>query len=656
MAIMEMDRFTLYGFHTERKAVLETLHKMELAEITKTDTDALGLSRAETAKQLSGFESYLSSTQQALEILNRHCPRKSGMFDKRKELSEQDYSMKPEEANERIQIVYEILRMEKQIAENQDSITKIRQKQAALAPYLSLDVPMQFVETVSTRAKTGTLEGMWTSSQIWDKLREQELSACYFEILQSTKQQTCLWILYPKAQETKFREFFRVINLQEPSFSLSHHTPQKKVAVLEEAAADLEQKIADCEQNIKKLDEKRELLELFYDHLILRKEKYQVLAEIGVTENTFMIEGYLPRAHAANFKRELEQKFRIYLEIEPPSEDEEVPVQFKNGPLVEPVESVTADYSMPSKNDIDPNPIMAFFYYFFFGMMFSDAGYGLLMMIACGILGFSNLLERKKRSMFRMFFFCGVSTTFWGLMYGSFFGDMIATVSKTFGSGQLALKPILMDPVAKPLELLILSVAFGLVHILFGLGIKFYMLWRQGDRAGAIFDVGFWILVLSGAAVLSVGMGIGVDLVFNIGIGMMIAGAAGLVLTQGRDKKNIFAKFFGGVLSLYDITSYVGDILSYSRLMALGLATGVIASVVNVLGSLGGKSVVGLISYILISIFGHTLNFAINMLGAYVHTNRLQYVEFYQKFYEGGGKKFEPFVMDTKYYRIKTNH
>ena len=158
MAIMEMDRFTLYGFHTERKAVLETLHKMELAEITKTDTDALGLSRAETAKQLSGFESYLSSTQQALEILNRHCPRKSGMFDKRKELSEQDYSMKPEEANERIQIVYEILRMEKKIAENQDSITKIRQKQAALAPYLSLDVPMQFVETVSTRAKTGTLD------------------------------------------------------------------------------------------------------------------------------------------------------------------------------------------------------------------------------------------------------------------------------------------------------------------------------------------------------------------------------------------------------------------------------------------------------------------------------------------------------------------
>ncbi len=207
MAIMEMDRFTLYGFHTERKAVLETLHKMELAEIIKTDTEALGLSHAETARQLSGFESYLSSTQQALEILNRHCLRKSGMFDKRKELSEQDYSMKPEEANERIQTVYEILRMEKQIAENQDSIAKIRQKQAALAPYLSLDVPMQFVETATTRAKTGTLEGMWTSGQIWDKLREQELSACYFEILQAQSSRPVCGFCIPRRRRQNSGNF-----------------------------------------------------------------------------------------------------------------------------------------------------------------------------------------------------------------------------------------------------------------------------------------------------------------------------------------------------------------------------------------------------------------------------------------------------------------
>ena len=253
--------------------------------------------------------------------------------------------------------------------------------------------------------------------------------------------------------------------------------------------------------------------------------------------------------------------------------------------------------------------------------------------------------------MFKMFFYCGISTTFWGLMYGSFFGDMIATVSKTFGNGNLALNPILMDPVAKPMELLILSVAFGMIHILTALVIKFYMLWRDKKRLDAVFDVGFWILVLLGVSVLAAGAGLGNSAVLNVGIAMAVVGGVGLVLTQGRSNKNIIMKFFGGVLSLYDITSYIGDILSYSRLMALGLATGVIASVVNILGSLTGNIVL----FIIISIFGHALNFAINMLGAYVHTNRLQYVEFYQKFYEGGGKRFQPLSMKTKYFNFSND-
>lgn len=652
MAILEMDKFTLYGLHSERKRLLETLHQMELVQIDTTDANALALDRVETAKKISGFDSYLASAGQALEILNRYAPKKSGMFTKRTELSCEHYSMDSSEASEMMKIVYELLRLEKEMNEKQDRISKLRIKQAALLPYLGLDVPMQLSQTKSTKIQTGVLEGEWTSQRFATALQNAELTACYFEILQSTKQQTCLWLVYPKEQEAEFKAFLRKINLQEPSFSLSYHTPKKKTALLEDEIASLLKEIQECEEAIKALSKNREEIELFYDHLILRKEKYEVLAKIGITENTFMMQGYLPRSSASAFKKELEEQFHIAVEIEAPAPDEDVPVSFSNNTLVQPVEGITSDYSMPSANDIDPNPIMAFFYYFFFGMMFSDAGYGLLMMIGCGILGFSKLLEKKKQRPFRMFFFCGVSTTIWGILYGSFFGDMIATVSKTFGSGQLAFKPILIDPVAKPLELLIISVAFGLVHILFGLGIKFYMLWKQGDKKGAIFDVGFWMLVLVGAAIMATGMGIGVDLIFNIGIYAMILGAVGLVLTQGRNSKNIFAKFFGGVLSLYDITSYVGDILSYSRLMALGLATGVIASVINVLGSLGGASVVGLISYIAISIFGHALNFAINMLGAYVHTNRLQYVEFYQKFYEGGGRKFEPFSMNTKYYQM----
>jgi V/A-type H+-transporting ATPase subunit I len=185
------------------------------------------------------------------------------------------------------------------------------------------------------------------------------------------------------------------------------------------------------------------------------------------------------------------------------------------------------------------------------------------------------------------------------------------------------------------------------------MAIKFYMTWRSGQKWAAVFDTGFWILVISGIGILAAGAAFNMPIVTQIGKYLAIGAAIGLVLTQGRSSKNPILKLFNGILSLYDITSIVGDVLSYSRLMALGLATGVIASVVNVLGSLGGNSIVGLISFIAISIFGHLLNFAINMLGAYVHTNRLQYVEFYQKFYEGGGRKYNPLGFNTKYYEFK---
>ena len=203
--------------------------------------------------------------------------------------------------------------------------------------------------------------------------------------------------------------------------------------------------------------------------------------------------------------------------------------------------------------------------------------------------------------------------------------------------------------------MLIISVAFGMIHILAALVIKFYMQWRNGDKVDAVCDTGFWIVALFGISLFAAGMGLGIGGVDTVGLVLASVGFGGILITGGRKSNNIIGKLFGGVLSLYDITSYVGDVLSYSRLMALGLATGVIASVINVLGSLGGASVVGVIAYIVISIFGHALNFAINCLGAYVHTNRLQYVEFYQKFYEGGGKKFKPFSMNTKYFNFSKN-
>ncbi len=652
MAILEMEKITIYGLNQYRKQLLETLHKMEAVEVETVDCENLGMGKKETEKSIAQFDTHLASAGQALDILNTYAPVKTGMFYKRMPMDEAHYSMASTEYDRVLKDIYNILRLSKKIRENEDSIGKITAKQASLTPYLSLDVPMNYKGTKDTAVRVGTLPGEWDMERLIRRLHEAQLDDCHGEILSAAKEQTAVWLIYPKEKDGQYREFLHDIEFMEPAFSLSHHPPEKKVAVLQEAKEKLEAEIQSAQAEIRQGINKRKEIELFYDHLVMRREKYEVLAKVGLTKNTFVMTGFVPEKKAEEIKKALEDRFSCYVELMKPGPEDNPPVDFENAGIISPVEGITGDYSMPGPHDVDPNPVMAWFYYLFFGMMFSDAGYGLLMMIACGALGFSTLLEKGKRRMFKMFFFCGVSTTFWGVMYGSFFGDLIKTVSNTFGSGGLAFDPILIDPVAKPLELLILSVAFGMVHILFGLGIKFYMLWKQGQKLDALFDVGFWIVLLIGLSALAAGMGLGVGVIGTAGKIMAVVGVAGLVLTQGRSKKNIFAKLFGGILSLYDITSYIGDVLSYSRLMALGLATGVIASVINVLAALAGPSAFGAVAFILISIVGHALNFAINMLGAYVHTNRLQYVEFYQKFYEGGGRKFNPFAMHTKYYNF----
>jgi V/A-type H+-transporting ATPase subunit I len=202
---------------------------------------------------------------------------------------------------------------------------------------------------------------------------------------------------------------------------------------------------------------------------------------------------------------------------------------------------------------------------------------------------------------------------------------------------------------------MILSIALGLIHILVGMGCKFYVLWKNGDKKGALFDVGSWMLLLIGVAVAAAGAKFG-KTIMNIGVYIAVFCVAVLVLTQGRNNKNIFKRLLSGVASLYDVTSYVSDLLSYSRLLALGLTTGVMAEVFNLLSEMLGKSFLGSVLMIVVFIAGHAINIGLNALGSYVHTMRLQYVEMFSKFYEGGGKQFEPFSLNSKYIRIKEDN
>jgi len=315
---------------------------------------------------------------------------------------------------------------------------------------------------------------------------------------------------------------------------------------------------------------------------------------------------------------------------------------------------------------------VSLFYYIFFGLMLSDAAYGIIIATVCGVLlkKFKNMEEGMKRT-FQMFFYCGIATTVVGFIFGSFFGDVVSSVAQTFfnvpkDAAARLLPPIWFNPLDDPIKMLTFCFAVGLIHLFTGLGILMYQDIKNGKPRDAVYDGLFWYMFVGGCVVLLLclpmitGM---LGLTFTLGAGVKkissivaIIGFTGIVLFAGRDSKNWGKRLAKGLYGAYGITSYLSDVLSYSRLLALGLATSVISSVFNTMaGMVGGAMpvVAGVIMYALIFVIGHILNLAINALGAYVHTNRLQYVEFFGKFYNGGGREFTPFEEKTKYYKVK---
>ncbi|MBQ2968163.1 MAG: V-type ATP synthase subunit I [Clostridia bacterium] len=634
--IAKMKKISVIGLKTQRKAVMELLQKTASVEFIPAKDKSL--EQVDVSNSIIGFERHLNAAVQALAILEEYAPEKTAMFAMRKEADVTKISMQANEAKEMGDLILGISTAHKRIAEIDTDIGRLLSRITVLEPWKTLDVPLNSGGTQATESALGVAQGCLEIAQI-EALLGTAKDFVYFEIVSADKECTRLYFMYPKDKKADAEKAMREAGFVPPAFSLSHLSARDKIKQLSQRIEALKEEAKVKKQTILDAAERRAEIQMFHDRLVMRIDKYNELEKLCQTETTFVMHGYVPQKKAEKIQKLLTEKTNSYVEITDIPEDEETPVLLVNNAFAKPVEGITTTYSMPGKTDIDPNPIMAFFYYLFFGMMFSDAGYGLLMVLVCGYLGFFAKVEQSTKNNMRMFFYCGVSTTFWGFMYGGFFGDLIP-----------GLKPIWINPIEEPLTLMIFSIALGLVQILVGLGIKFYTLWRQKERLAALFDVGLWIVVLCGVCVMAGGMLFGIDGLSDAGIYMMIGGAVGLVLTQGRSQKNIIMKLFSGILSLYDVTSYVSDALSYSRLMALGLATGVIANVVNTMGKLAGGGVVGMIVFVVIFIIGHLINFALNCLGAYVHTNRLQYVEFFAKFYEGGGRAFAPLKMNTKYY------
>ena len=668
MAVLQMQKISIYALKKDRKAILEYLQRRGVVEITDPETESGVFAQADTQQQRSLLEKNITAAGQAMEVLSGYAKGKKGLlssFEGRRELTADQYEAAAARIPETRETAERILSLSREIAESRAEIQRLQTQIDALSPWLSLDIPMQFKGTKRTRVFVGTLPEERTLEQVLTGLAEEapKVSGIHAEILSTSADQTCLFVICGRKDAFAMEAALRGIGFSYPA-SPSDKPPKEQCEGLRARIAQAQDRIRRAEEEIRSFADKREDLEFLSDYESMRLEKYQVLGRLRQSRHTFIVEGYVPQREAAALERQLSDRYDAAVEIEPLSDQDDPPVLLENNAFAAPVEPVLESYSMPARGEVDPCTVMAVFYYVLFGLMLSDAAYGLIMVIGCGALlaKFRNMESGMKKTL-QMFLYCGISTMFWGVMFGSYFGDVVDVVASTFFGKDVTIPPVWFIPVDEPMRLLVFSFLLGIIHLFAGLAMKLYQLCKAKQYKDALYDVIFWYLLVGGGIIYLLTM----DMVVNmLGLGFQLPaavgdvaavfaaiGAVGIVFTAGRESRSPFKRLLKGLYGLYNISGYLSDILSYSRLLALGLATGVIASVFNQMGSMAGGGVAGAIVFILVFLIGHTLNIGINVLGAYVHTNRLQYVEFFGKFFEGGGRKFNPFSAKTKYYKIR---
>ena len=668
MAVMQMDRICVCALKKDRKRLMEFLQRQGKVELAKVEPDE-DFSSLDTRASIAAFEKGAATAADALGILEKHCPAPSSMFaflNGRSVWTSEESDAFSRRWNEKMAGAERIRALDREIMESKAEIAKIEAAEEALTPWLALSVPVAFQGTARTSAWIGSVQGEFGEGALLERMARAvpALGPVAIEIIRSSKEMTSFLVLALKRDARGVEEALGALGFARPS-SPSSRVPAEALARLKEKKGQAQARIDASAAEIKCAEPLRAELKMLEDYLRMRAEKYRELVKLGQTRHATVLMGYVAREDAAALQKKLRERFDCSVELSPADDDENAPVRLKNRPYAAATETVLENYNLPSRDEIDPSPVMSVFYYLMFGMMLSDAGYGLILALACGILPlvYPNMEEFWRRNL-RMYFWCGVSTVFWGVMFSSYFGDAITVISSTFFGRAVTIPALWFLPLEKPMTLLMFCLGIGVVHLVTGYVMKARNLAAHKQYPDILYDCVFPVGFLAGFLVILMGSTMFYDMAgFQLALPGWLSQACllfslacilGVILTGGRESRNWGKRILKGLYAAYNVVAgWLSDILSYSRLLALGLATGVIASVFNSLGTMVGRGILGAVIFIVVFLIGQALNMGINVLGAYVHSNRLAYVEFFGKFYDGSGRKFRPFGVHTKYYKIE---
>ncbi|MFC1733642.1 V-type ATP synthase subunit I, partial [candidate division KSB1 bacterium] len=428
---------------------------------------------------------------------------------------------------------------------------------------------------------------------------------------------------------------------------------EKRLKEIHDRQSQLEEAAEELSKDLRKL-------RMIYDYMNWKRLQKLARKQFKSTGSTVLISGWMPKEGVSKISedlREITKNFEL-MEVEP-DEGESAPVLLRHHRFLRPFRSVTDVYGLPLYHEADPTPYLAVFFIVYFGMCLTDAGYGLIMFAATWSVLRYLKIPKGMETLVRLLMYGGILTFIMGILFGGWFGltpDQAPSFMTTVNAkGDLMFRGQIFDSLGNAMSVLILSLALGFIQTLFGVWLNFIHNYRNLNKKDALLDnlpwaylmtsIGLFILVA--AKVLPVAL-------MSVAAVLVYIGVGAIVLTQGRKKSNIIAKAVSGILSLYDLVGYMSDILSYSRLLALGLATAIIGMAVNTIAGLaGGIPYVGIVFMIIVLIAGHIFNLGINALGSFIHSGRLQFVEFFGKFLEGGGAPFRPLSRESKFVQLK---
>jgi V/A-type H+-transporting ATPase subunit I len=655
--IVAMKRLSLVALKADRDAILNALQDAGTVEIINCfdgeaasgDADAVSARIQRLAESISAVKPYA---------------KKAGFLSPQKRemtLSGiREYVPKAESASGEIE---ELLHTQTRLLSEREKALSTR---AALEPWTGLTVPM---DTVKNTSRVHYFVGLCAAKDV-PRIGEQDYIAAEYLADSSTVPT----ILAAKEADVRaVQTFLKTIDWQDYVFPKMNGTPREAIEQIDRRVAEIDAEYAEAQKKLEAQGETIEILQNAFDAETIDADRLHAKNDLTYTASAFVLEGWVRADEVEKTEETIRRVTDAYsFETRDPIEGEEPPSVVKNSKFVTPFEEVQTLYSRPAYGTIDGTPYMTPFYILLFGLMLSDTGYGILLM-----LGSWLYIKKKKPTgmsagIARVLFWGGLSTIVWGVLTGSFFGitrtDTSGGVFTAIGQffDRIGIFPAWIDPMKNSMAMLGLCFGLGILHIVAGYLVGAIDKFSKGDWKGAVFDQISWVLITLGLVIgflpAITGMaGSPISLPKAVTMPALIAAGVGalmVVLFKGREKKNPLKRLTSGLGGLYDITGVLSDILSYARLFALGIATGVIGQVFNMLSNmLTGSSnvvlaIIGAVLCIVLVIALHTFNVAINALGAFVHCARLQYVEFYGKFYESGGKEFRPLSYNTKHVQV----